>query len=416
MDASTLALRLGLALAIGFVIGLERGWKERSEEEGRRAAGIRTFSLVGLLGGVSGAMSPGSNLLFLGLAFAATAVVLGAYMWREGLEDNDLSATSLIAALLTFALGAYAVLGDARVAAGTAIAVTILLASKALLHGWLARLTWTELQAGLMLGAMTFIALPLLPNRALDPWGALNPHQLWLMTILIAAVSFAGYAAAKIASPGRGLPLTAALGGLFASTAVTLTLARHARQNPAHGRMLAGGILTAGAVMLVRILFVSWLINPPLARVLAPSLLAAAAAMAITACVYSRQKGGQAGEFLLRNPFDIEEVLRFGAVLAVIMLAVQVVRQMFGDAGLYSLAALSGLADTDAMTLTAARLEASSETPAAVAILITVTSNSFVKVVYAAYAGGRAIAVWSLLGTVIAALVGGAAWWITTPW
>ncbi|MFN0193009.1 MAG: MgtC/SapB family protein [Aestuariivirga sp.] len=410
MDTTTLALRLGLALAIGFVIGLERGWKERREKEGRRAAGIRTFSLVGLLGGVIGAASAGGDRLFLGVAFATLGAALGAYMWREGAEENDFSATSLIAALLTFALGAYAVLGDPRVAAGAAIAATILLASKAPLHGWLSRLAWPELQAGLLLGAMTFIALPLLPARAVDPWGALNPYELWLMTILIAAISFAGYAAVKIAGPGRGLPLAAALGGLFASTAVTLTLARHTRQNPGHARMLAGGVLIAGAVMLMRVLLVSGLINLPVALTLMPSLVAAAAAMAVMAFLFFRSDRGKTGDFLLRNPFDLPEVLRFGALLAVIMLAVQIVRQIFGDPGLYALAALSGLADADAMTLSVARLGPGSEATAALAILITVASNSLAKVVYATYAGGRAIGGWSLLGTLLAALAATVSW------
>ena len=226
MALTDLALRLGLALAIGFMIGLERGWQEREQEEGHRTAGLRTFSLIGLLGGVFGALSLGGDFTLLAAGFVTLGATLAFFMWREGQEHHDLSATSLVAALLTFILGAFAVLGDTAAAAGSGAAAVLLLANKQSLHGWLHRITWIELRSGLLLAAMTFIALPLPPNRAVDPWGALNPHELWLMTILIAGVSFAGYAAVKIVGPQRGTVLAAALGGLFASTAVTLSLAR----------------------------------------------------------------------------------------------------------------------------------------------------------------------------------------------
>ena len=241
MELRELSMRLGLALAIGFVIGLERGWKERDEREGHRTAGLRTFSLIGLLGGIFGALSLGGDRLLLAAGFVTTGACVAAFMWREGQRNKDLSATSLIAALLTFMLGATALLGDMAITAGAGIAMALLLAMKAQLHGWMERITWAELRSGLLLGAMTFIALPLLPNRTIDPWGAINPYELWLMTIMIAGISFAGYAAVKIAGPARGIYIAAALGGLFASTATTLSLARLARSGRAHLSLLAGG-------------------------------------------------------------------------------------------------------------------------------------------------------------------------------
>lgn len=282
-----------------------------------------------------------------------------------------------------------------------------------MLHDWVARLTWTELRAGFLLGAMTFTALPLLPNRSVDPWAALNPYELWLMTILIAAVSFAGYAAVRIVGPRRGLTLSAAIGGLFASTAVTLSLARLARINVGHVQMLAGGILAAGCVMLLRVLVVTALINATLATVLAPVLLAAAAVMGAIAFLLVRADpdgaSGEAEDFHLKNPFELFEVLKFGVLLALIILATVLVRRFYGDMGLLGLAAVSGLADVDAMTLAAARLP-ESLTLAANAILITVAVNSAAKVAYAWYAGGGAIGIWSLAGTAAAAGAGFLAW------
>jgi uncharacterized membrane protein (DUF4010 family) len=394
MNTLDLAFRLSLALAIGFVIGLERGWRERDEEEGQRTAGLRTFSLIGLLGGVLGALSTGGDRSLLAASFAILGAVLGAFLWREGQKHEDLSATTFVAALVTFALGAFAVLGDTTIAAGAAVATLLLLANKQALHGWLASITWPELRSGLLLAAMTFIALPLLPDRAIDPWQAINPHEIWLMTILIAAVSFAGYAAVKIAGPQRGLVLAATLGGLVASTAVTLSLARLARASAAHVPMLTGAILAAGAVMLLRVLAVVALLNAPLASALAPVLLAAAIASGLFAALLvggrAQQAAGQASDLMMRNPFEIGEVLRFGGLLAVVMAAVALARHAYGDGGLFGVAALSGLADVDALTLSAARLEVPL-TVAADAILIAIAVNTLAKTAYASYAGGPRI-------------------------
>jgi uncharacterized membrane protein (DUF4010 family) len=391
MDHRELALRLGLALAIGFITGLERGWKDRDEEDGGRTAGLRTFSLIGLLGGILGALSLGGDRMLLTAGFIVTGASLAVFMWREGERERDLSATSLIAALLTFVLGAFAVMGDMMVAAGTSIAMVLLLAHKIVLHGWLARLTWRELRSGLLLAAMTFIALPLLPDRAIDPWGAINPHSLWLMTILIAAISFAGYAAVKLAGPERGVYIAAALGGLFASTAVTLALARLARSNRRHMTLFAGGILAAGCVMMLRVLVITGLLNFQLAMMMAPPLFAAAAVSALSSLLFvrlNRRNGKDAPQQqIYKNPFELGEVLRFGVILAIVGLAVVLARQYFGDQGLLAVAALSGVADVDALTLSVARMKDPGNVLAS-AILLTVAVNTVAKSVYAWVAGG----------------------------
>lgn len=402
MPFDELALRLGLALAIGFIIGLERGWKVRGEEEGRRAVGLRTLSLVGLLGGVLGVLSLGGDRLLIASGLLVTGGTLAAFIWRAGAAEKDLSATSLVASILTFVLGAYAVLGDPAVAAGASVATVLLLAHKKLLHGWLERLSWMELRSGLILGAMTFIALPLLPNRAIDPWDAVNPYEIWLMTILIAAISFAGYVAVKVAGPKRGLTLAAALGGLVSSTAVTLSLARLVRRNDSHLRLLAGGILASGCVMMLRVIVIAGLINRELAIAIAPILLAATAITGVVGLFLVRSDPDTSPQgakgFELQNPFDLPQVLRFGGLLAVIMFATVVVRREFGQPGLLGLSALSGLADVDALTLSVAKLGEVS--PLAIhAILITVAVNSIAKAIYAWIAGGSKLGLMLLAAT-----------------
>jgi uncharacterized membrane protein (DUF4010 family) len=406
MDRDDLFLRLGLALAIGFLIGLERGWKAREEEEGQRTAGLRTYSLIGLLGGIFAALTKDQNFLLLASGFVVVSGTLAAFLWREGVSEDDFSATSVVAVMLTYMLGAFSVLGEPVVAAGAGVATALLLATKAKLHGWLARITWPELHAGLLLAAMTFIALPLLPNRAVDPYGAVNPYELWLMTILIAAVSFIGYASIRIAGPERGTVMAAGAGGAVNSTAATLTLARLARDNPDRVRLLGGSVILAGAVMLLRVLVIVAVINLTLAASLAPALAAGAVAMAILALWHTRsapegKKKGSA-DLKLENPFRLREVLRFGLLLSVIMVLAVAARNFFGEAGLIGLAAISGLADVDAITLSMAKAaQASAASGPALAILTAVGVNTIAKTGYAAYVGGRRIGVIVAVGTVL---------------
>ena len=419
MEPKELALRLALSLALGFVIGLERGWKERDEGEGHRAAGLRTFSLVGLLGGLFGMLSLGGDRLLISAGFVTTSAVLALYMWRESQYERDFSATTLIAALLTFVLGAIAVLGDMRIAAGAGVATVGLLAYKTQLHGFLARITWDELRSGLLLAAMTFIALPLLPNEALDPWGALNPHKLWLITILIAAVSFVGYVAVKLVGPSRGLVLAASLGGLISSTAVTLTLAQLARSNTARLGLLTGSIVSAGAVMMARVLVLAGFVNLSLAAALAVPLLAAALFQAVAALFLIGRDGavanGEKAEALVhKNPFLLSQVLRFGAILAAVMLAAGIAQSVYGNNGLWAVAAISGLADVDAMTLSIANMGPATSSGVG-AILLTIGVNNLAKSVYGWISGGNRLGLLLLALNMAAIAVAVAAWWFLPP-
>lgn len=404
-----LATRLGLALALGFVIGLERGWKERDEGEGKRAAGIRTFSLIGLMGGIFGVLSTDGAHVLLAVGFVTTGVIMALFIWRENVREGDYSATTIVAALLTFILGALAVLGDMAIAAGAGVATVGLLAYKSELHGFLSRLTWTELRSGLLLGAMTFIALPLLPDRALDPWGALNPHELWLVTILIAVVSFAGYVAVKLVGPSRGLVLAASVGGLVSSTVVTLSLARLVPANPERRGLLAGAIIASGAVMLLRVLVLAGVLNLALALALAGPLLAAAVVQAISAALLIGREGKDGTEaqgLVHRNPFLLSEVLRFGAMLAAVMLAAGIAQSIFGGSGLLAVAAISGLADVDAVTLSVAGMGGPDQIGVA-AVLVAIGVNNIAKSLYAWSAGGSRLGLLLLALNIAAIAVAG---------
>lgn len=386
--------RLGVSLAIGLLIGLERGWRRRSAGEGRRAAGLRTLGLTGLLGGVVALTTAGAADALLAGAFLSVALVLGAFQLLEARRTRDASATSVIAGLLAFALGAYAARGSLLVAAGGAVAATALLAFKRPLHAWVRALSWAELRALLVLLVMTALILPVLPDRTFDPWQALNPRRIWLLAVLIAGVSFLGYAAVRIAGARRGLLLSALAGGLASSTATTLSFARLVRSNPALCTWLAGGSLISSGLMALRVLVLAAAVNRPLAFALAWPMGAFALVLgAAGALLMTRRPAGAGPQTIttLTNPLELGAALKFAALIALIMLLGKVLARAFGAIGVYALAALSGVADVDALTLSVSELAGRDLVLAAavLAVSLAVASNTLSKAAIAAIVGGR---------------------------
>jgi uncharacterized membrane protein (DUF4010 family) len=415
--------RLSVALAIGLLIGLERGWQAREAAEGERAAGVRTHALAGLLGGVWGlicAPFDGLGALALALAFATTTAVVSLFRLREVIHERSYGATTVFAAMLAFILGALAGLDFIMPAVAAGVAVTGLLAAKNAMHVWLRKLSWPELRSGLVLLVMSFILLPVLPDRAIDPWGAVNPFVLWLMTVLIAAISFIGYLAVRLVGYERGIPAAGLAGGLASSTATTAALSRLAALYPDRVDTLAGGATLANAVMSVRVLAILIPTNPALAARLTPPLLAIAVVYAAAGSALARRRAGLATSplpadhvALLENPLDLPEVLKFGALLACVMALSRVAARLAGEGGVYVVALFSGLADVDAIALTMVHYGAAeiSQSAAAAAILIAVASNTVTKTVIGTVIGGGPMG-WRLAAaSLIAVLAGVATYW-----
>jgi uncharacterized membrane protein (DUF4010 family) len=381
-----LASRLALSLAIGLVVGLERGWREREARPGSRTAGIRTYTLCGLLGGIFGALASAvAAPLLIGLGFAAFVAVFAWFKRAEAVEDGDFSITGTVAAMLVFALGAFAVLGDMRLAAAGGIVTASILASREHLHRLLSRISWLELRSALLLLAMTAIVLPLLPDRSIDPLGAVNLRQIWLFTILVATLSYAGYVAMRALGPTKGVIVTGLTGGLVSSTAVTVALSRRAAAGEPAG-ILAAGVTTASAVSLLRVLVITTLVQPRLATALAPALVLAALAFLVPSLIaVLRAPAGGERDVTLGNPFDLGAVLFFAVLLALVSLAASWSNARFGAAGLFPVAAISGLIDVDAIALSTARLAGTSLDPstAARAILVALAANAVARVAYA---------------------------------
>lgn len=397
------ALRLlGIALALGLLIGVERGWSSREEAEGARLAGLRTFGLVGLLGGLWGLLATEVGAILLGFGFVALAgVVLLAHL-QTVRRDQDLGVTTAVAALVTFSLGALTTLGHAVPAAASAVIVTILLGLKPVLHDWLRRLSQEELAAVLKLALISVVILPVLPNRGYGPWDALNPYAIWWMVVLIAAISFVGYFAVRIAGPRRGLPLTGLLGGLASSTATTLSFSRMGRRQPALHTLLAAGITLSAATMFPRMLLEVAVVGPALLPAIAPTLVVITVlAYAAAGLVWyrSRTDNATANDVTLKNPFELGPALQFGALLAGVLLLAEGAQAWLGDAGIYLLAAASGLSDVDAITLSLARMSGEDLAPevAARGIILAGVVNTGVKAGLVAIVAG-----WRLGGRVAA--------------
>lgn len=396
MDQIEILSRLAISLAIGLLVGLERGWRSRDEEDHQRAAGFRTFAISGLLGGVAGAVGLNAGSTVIGLVFLGFTIAFTAFHWLEARAERNMSVTSVVAGMLTFMLGAMAVVGEQSAAIAGAVALTGILALREALHRWVASLTWEEIRAVLILLAMSFLMLPVLPNRAVDPWSAVNPYEIWLLAILIAAISFGGYIAVRLFGDRLGVVMAALAGGLASSTATTLSFARLAKEHPASTPLLAAGILISGFVMMLRVGIVAVALNGALLPHLTLPLLAGAFVLAAGAgLLLLRNTEQEKPKLLITNPLALGTALKLALFIAVVMLAAQLVRHALGDVGVLLVGAVSGVADVDAVTISMARLGGTSVALeiAAQAIVIAVAVNTISKVAIASWTGGAKVTV-----------------------
>jgi uncharacterized membrane protein (DUF4010 family) len=407
--------RLVVALGLGLLIGLERGWERRDAAEGHRAAGFRTFGLIGLLGGVSTLPIAGLRPWFAPVMLAGLALTVAVGYWRSSEEGRDISMTSAVAALLTFVLGGMAGAGELTVAVTSAVVVTILLGFKPELHRFLQRIEREELEATLRLLLISVVVLPILPNRGVGPWQAINLYRIWWMVVLVAAISYLGYFANRVIGLRGGVIATALVGGVASSTAVTVTLSREARDQPAATNLFAAGIIAASGIMFPRMIVIAAIVAPGLAIPLAiPLIVVALVSFALAAVVWWLHPDhtvnlDTAAQF--RNPLDLRTAFEFGAFFTVITFVSQAAQQTIGASGLYLVGALSGLVDVDAITLSVANLWSKgqvSPTVAVGAIAIPAAVNTIVKSVLAATLGGPRLGI-RVDGPLLIALAAGAA-------
>jgi uncharacterized membrane protein (DUF4010 family) len=412
---------LGVALACGLIVGFERGWQQRGEEAAeQRAAGIRTFALAGLAGGVVAALGADPWLLAAGLLALAG---LSALSWQRDVRSGgDVGMTTELALLATYLLGALATAGHRLEAVSAAVIVALMLGFKAEIHATLGRLNRREVHASLQLLLIAVVVVPLLPDRGLGPFAALNPRTIGLLGLLVAGIGFVGYFAVRLLGARVGLLFTAAFGGLSASTAVTLGYARLARRRQASTELLGAGILLACAIMGPRLAIEVAVVNPALLPPLLPGLAALTLGPAFGAYRLARGVDAEAGRAvtghaeLLENPLELRQAIGLAALIALVFLLVAAARAWLGDAGVYVLAALSGFVDVDAVTLTLAQQAKGDleQTTAVRAILLAALVNGLVKGLLALGVGGRRLAAGVL--PILAASSGLALVLLCLPW
>ena len=394
MDVQQTFLKLATALALGLLVGLQR------ERVDSRIAGVRTFPLITLLGAVTALAAPslGPWLVAAGmLAFAAMLVIANIAKLRV---ETDPGLTTEIAALLMYGVGAYLVVGHGAAAVAVGGAVVLLLHLKQPLHRFVAAMGERDVTAIMQFALITLVILPVLPNRNVGPYDALNPRTIWLMVVLVVSISLAGYVAYKLLGARAGSLLAGVLGGLVSSTATTVTYARRSREitgPPRSGAELATlVIVVASTIAFARVIAIVAVVAPAQIGIISAPLAAMFAWMGLlSAGAYAAGRRHTAGTLPETvNPAELVPALAFGALFALITLVIAFVKQRWGDSGLYPVALASGLVDMDAIALSAANLahDARIESPTAWrVILLAGLSNIVFKGVYAFALGSAAL-------------------------
>ncbi|TCM18726.1 uncharacterized membrane protein (DUF4010 family) [Novosphingobium sp. PhB165] len=355
LELSDLA-RLAVSLALGLLVGIQRGWAQRDRQEGTRFAGVRTFALIGLIGGIAGMLfrgAPGPATVLLG---SAGLLVLVGYL-RDSRLSETASGTSGLVALLTLASGFLVGVGERLTGTAIAVIMVLLLALRDQLHGWINRLSQREVLSIARYALVALVILPLLPDKAFGPYGAWNPRHLWLVVVLVSGLSFAGYFATRMLGATRGIIATAAAGALVSSAAVTASLASRMKEGEEPRPVFPAAIAFASVIMFLRVLVLVAILAPialpTLARLIAPGLVVAI----IAAGWYLRRSRNAATpnpghEIAMRNPFDIGPALMLAGLVMVLTVASLWVLDSFGEHGLAAVLAISGTIDVDAAIIT----------------------------------------------------------------
>lgn len=393
--------RFGLAMALGGLVGLEREYAQQHVADVERTfAGIRTFPLISLLGALSAfvATQLESPTVFA-VAFGGMALLVGiTYVRRLTDERTDRSEgiTTEVTILLVFMLGSLAYWGWGTLASAITVVVTLLLSLKRTLHDLARRLTQEDLLATLQFALITAVVLPILPNRALDPYGVINPYRIWLLVVLISGVSFGGYLAIKGLGPYRAIWLTGLLGGVVSSTATTLSLAERSHNSPRLAPALGVALILASTVMYPRMAVLLFIVEPSLFWASLPYLLLLTAFGLLTCYVlwqFYRLPADERG-MVLENPLNLSGAFRFALIFVAVSFVVQFAQQYLGTVGLFVASFLTGLMGVDAIVLSLATTTATGLldiTVATTAVLLATLGNTVAKAVMIYVLGAQPI-------------------------
>ena len=413
LDLDT-AQRFALALLIGALVGIEREKKIR-EGTGTGIGGLRTFILFAQSGAIAAWLARDLDAAWiLGAAILAVTGMVGVGYWAD-LKQNPqaIGLTTQMAAVSTALLGALCVLGQPVLAVALGIVTSAILAFKEPMHSVVERLGREDIYAGLKLLIATFIVLPLLPRQPVDPWGALVPYTVWVLVILIAALSLVGYVAVRWLGGAHGAAVSGLAGGMVSSTAATLNLARQSKAEGGSGvqAVLLGAMLLAWAVMPVRVVIEVAVVNRALVVPVAIPMAIIAFVTLVLAGLFwwrGRERAGPGGgPSDYRNPFSLLAAISFGAVFAVVLLAVALTQRYLPGAGLYAVSAIAGLTNVDAITLSLAQSREIEPVPVVRAITVAVLANTAAKGAIFVIVGSAAARLRGIVVTAAVLIAGG---------
>lgn len=411
LTISTELLGFGVAFAIGLLIGIERE-RNKGEGPGRAAAGVRTFILVALAGAIA------QRLGGVGIAIGGAFVALAALASYRRSHSEDPGLTTEIAMLVTFLLGVLAMTA-LPIAAGLGVMVAVVLASKSTLHSFVRNtLTQQEMHDALLLAAAAVVVLPLLPDRTIDPWQALNPYKLWLLVVLVMAINAAGYVALRLLGPGAGLALAGFVGGFISSTATIAAMGDRSRAAPQWLAQCVSAALCSNIATVIMLAAVVAALSPSLLSTLIwPLIFAGCAALLSAWLVHARSEPADVLDHPVApgRPFEPRHALAFAAVVSVILLLSAGVHRWLGDTGVQLAAGVSGLADLHAAAASVAQLVAAGAIEVGDGgwpVFVALIANSLSKLLMAWLRGGFGFFLRLLPGVIaiIAAFAAGV-WW-----
>jgi len=391
---------VGIAVVGGVAVGIEREWSGKAEGPTAHFAGLRTFTLLGLVAGLSGwlwtaGLTGPAVILLAGIG----ALVVVAY---QAASRTDVDGTTEVSAFVVLASGVLAGAGYDRIASGIIACTVLLLVEKRPLHSLVRKLDLLEIRAAARFAVMAAVILPLLPEGPYGPFGGVRPRLLWALVLFFSGLSFVGYLARRVVGRGRGYAVAGLLGGLLSSTSVTLTFSRLSHNDQTIGRPLAAGVMGANGVLFVRVLLATLVIEPQLALALWPACVAPGLLGFFLFWTTLRTPAVDAGDAADdRNPLQLREALQMAALFQVVLFGVALAHDHFGAQGVIGSAAVIGLTDMDALTLSMARMTTAGAVGAALAaraILVGILVNTFVKLGLALAIGRGSYRAWTGVG------------------
>ena len=409
-SADTTWMNLGVALAVGFLIGIER---ERSKGDGpqRAVAGLRTFTLISLAGALG--LWIGGVYVFIATGGIVGLLIAVGYMRTR---DTDPGVTTEIAMVVTLLLGGLAV-REPRLAAALAVIVAMLLAFRTPAHNWAKNvLTDAEVRDGLLLAAAALVILPLTPTEPIDPWGVVQPRKLWMLAVLVMAINALGYVALRALGAKTGLAVAGLLSGFVSSTATIGAMGARTKSQPELHKGAVAGAAASSVATVIQLAIVVGLVSMPTLLMLTPALIASGLAAIIYAGIFavrSFREMSSAEDSPKGRPFEPKTAIVFVVVVGLTLLISALLTQWLGDRGLMLAAGVAGFTDAHAPAISSASLAASGRTQAdfaALAVLVGFTTNTVSKTVVAFSLGDRRYAYQLTPGLLLMAAAAWAAW------